>query len=327
MTNPNAANFSPVCLAKAPLWNARGYARAANVLTFEEIEAEAVARCTADGQAVVATAADYDLTANVGPDVVTRPNQPLDPAQLGLVRVSAVTFWETNWDPINMTTTDGSDTVWVNGMHIVTSTGRDIIVSRAEAKVECPGEEPTETVTPTDTETPEIPAACRPTPGNEPSGEIILGTNGPDAIAGTPRDDIICALDGDDLVDALDGDDLVILGRGDDEAEGGGGKDTIHGDEGNDSMSGGLFHDLLIGGAGDDQMKGNRGIDTLRGNKGADTLQGGAADDVLRGGSGNDSLRGYNGDDLLNGDKGVDQCIPGRGRDIMRNCERVRQPR
>lgn len=324
-TDPNKAGFSPVCLATSPLWNGRGYAEALDVLgVFEEVEGEAVARCNSNRELIVSSGADYDLTEVTGPASPDRPNQPLDPLTLGLVGVSAVTFWETNWDPKTNTTTDGSDTVWVNGLHIITSTGRDIIVSHAEATAECPAE-PTPTPTPTETEEeppPDIPAACRPSPGREPSGLIIIGTQGPDAIAGTERDDIICTLGGDDLVDGLDGADLIILGSGNDEAEGGGGKDTIHGEAGNDSINGGLLHDLLIGGDGSDQLKGNRGIDTLRGNDGADTLQGGEGDDVLRGGAGNDSLRGFNGNDLLNGDEGFDQCIPGRGRDRVRNCER-----
>ena|GEM_PF-6261682 len=315
VTNPNAANFSPVCRAKAPLYNAHGYARAVNASGFEEVEAEAVARCTEDGKLRVATGADYDLTGVQR--VPARPNQPLSVAIAG---ISSATFWETNWDPVTNTTTDGSDTVWVNGLHLITSTGRDIIISHAEATLDCPGDEPSPTPTPTDT-IPDIPLACQPTPGREPSGLIIIGTQGPDAVAGTERDDIICTLAGDDLVDGLGGADLIILGSGSDQAEGGGGKDTIHGEEGNDSMNGGTGNDLLIGGADNDQMKGNRGIDTLRGNTGADTLQGGNGDDVLRGGDGNDSLRGFNGNDLLNGDAGFDQCIPGRGRDRVKNCE------
>jgi len=317
VTNPNAANFSPVCRATSPLWHARGWARAVNVAGLvEEIRAEAVARCTEDGRLRVATGAAFGPTSSFNSNA-QRPNQRL---QVSSVGIAAVTFWETNWDPISNTTTDGSDTVWVNGLHIITSTGRDLIFSHAEATADCPAEP--ETPTPTDsTPTIEPPAACTPTPGREPSGLIIIGTQGPDAVAGTERDDIICTLGGDDLVDGLGGADLIILGSGNDEAEGGGGKDTIHGEEGNDSMSGGLFHDLLIGGEGNDQMKGTRGIDTLRGNQGADTLQGGDGDDVLRGGKGNDSLRGYNGDDLLNGDAGFDQCVAGRGRDRVKNCE------
>lgn len=320
VTDPEDEDFSPVCFATTPLWNGHGYARAADTFLGEDIEAEAVARCTPDGKLRVATGAAFGLT-GVLASSTQRPNQRLDAIVAGS---SSVTYWETNWDPATNTTTDGSDTVWVNGLHIITSTGRDIILSRAEATADCPGEpEPTPTATATETEPPpDIPAACQPSPGNQPSGEIIIGTQGPDAIAGTPRDDIICTLAGDDLVDALAGKDLVILGSGDDEAEGGPDKDTIHGDEGDDSMNGGLMHDLLIGGPGMDQMKGNRGNDTLRGNRGHDTLQGGNGADLLRGGRGNDSLKGFNGNDILNGDAGFDQCVGGRGNDRIKNCER-----
>lgn len=312
VTDPEDPEFSPTCLATLPLWNSHGYAMASDVLGAD-VESEAVARCTEAGQLEVATAAEYGLTGLLASSTA-EPNQEL--VIPVIADVSAVKFWETNWDPVTNTTTDGSDTVWVNGLHIITSTGRDIIVSHSEATADCgedtgpsPGPEP-------------IPAACTPAPGQEPSGQVIIGTQGPDAISGTQQDDIICTLGGDDLASGLGGDDLIILGSGDDEAMGGGGKDTIHGDDGNDSMNGGLFHDLLIGGKGADQMKGNRGNDTLRGGRGADTLQGGNGDDVLRGGRGHDSLKGFNGNDILNGDRGVDQCIGGRGRDRVKNCER-----
>lgn len=314
VTDPEDPEFSPTCLATFPLWNSHGYAMATDVLG-EDVQAEAVARCTADGELEVATGADYGLLGTLASST-DEPNQHLSiPVLAG--EVSAVIYWETNWDPITNSTTDGSDTVWVNGLHIVTSTGRDIILSHAEATADCGGDDGGPSPGPDP-----IPAACTPAPGTEPSGQVIIGTQGPDAIVGTPRDDIICTLAGDDIASGLDGQDLIILGSGDDEGSGGGAKDTIHGDAGSDSLNGGLQHDLLIGGTGADQMKGNRGNDTLRGGRGPDTLQGGNGDDLLRGGRGHDSLKGYNGDDILNGDQGVDQCKPGRGRDFVRNCER-----
>jgi Ca2+-binding RTX toxin-like protein len=64
---------------------------------------------------------------------------------------------------------------------------------------------------------------------------VIVGTDGVDALLGTPANDLIIALGGDDYV------------------YGGGGRDTILGGEGNDVIGGGPGDDCILGGPGDDE--------------------------------------------------------------------------
>lgn len=128
----------PRCIATLPLWNARGYARTLHddlLGIIDEVESEALARCE-NGQVLVSTGARFGLvTGFVNPDT-EQPNQELD---LSVAGGGVVTFWETNWDPETNTTTDGSDTVYVNGLHISTPVD-DIIVAHSEATATCPGQ-------------------------------------------------------------------------------------------------------------------------------------------------------------------------------------------
>jgi hypothetical protein len=138
--NPPCADFDPAthqtCITNKPLWNGRGYAKALDLMgSIEEVQAEAVARCDANGVTEFATGAAYTLAGDLQGDA-SQPNQNLNPLALGLAESSTVIFWETNWDPATGTTTDGSDTVYVNGMHIITPT-EDIIISHAEASSDC----------------------------------------------------------------------------------------------------------------------------------------------------------------------------------------------
>ncbi len=64
---------------------------------------------------------------------------------------------------------------------------------------------------------------------------VIIGTEGDDALLGTPANDLIMALGGNDYV------------------YGGGGRDTILGGAGNDLMFGGPGDDCVNGGAGYDE--------------------------------------------------------------------------
>ncbi len=141
-TPPTTPTGPTTCLAPLPLWHSRGYARATSG-TLRDFEAEAVARCV-DGRVSVMTGARFGIVGGLINNDVRRPNQPLDPLQLGLVETATVTFWETNWDPRTNTTTDGSDTVWVNALHIITPS-EEIIVSHAEATAACPGADATGT--------------------------------------------------------------------------------------------------------------------------------------------------------------------------------------
>ncbi len=137
VTNPTATTFTgPHCRATLPLWHSRGYARAVLaplIATSGDIFAEAVARCE-NGKEIFSTGAR--LTGTIGGLSADRqkPNQPLS---LPIGGGAVATYWETNWDPRTNSTTDGSDTVWVNGLHIITPVD-DIILSHAEASADCP---------------------------------------------------------------------------------------------------------------------------------------------------------------------------------------------
>lgn len=134
-TDPNeGADFTgPTCLATLPLWHARGYAFVLNGFIVDA-EAEAAARCI-DGRAEYVTGARFtDLTTLIGADTEVGPNQQF--SLLGLLGGSVITFWETNWDPKTNTTTDGSDTVYVNAARIQTP-AEEIILGHAEASVRC----------------------------------------------------------------------------------------------------------------------------------------------------------------------------------------------
>ncbi|MFN2594114.1 MAG: hypothetical protein ABR579_04410, partial [Actinomycetota bacterium] len=114
-----AADPAPKCVTNTPLWNARGYAKAFDIGmgSAHEAESEAVGRCVGNNPQYE-TAARGDFSGSAVPDS-TQPNQPID---LGIGGGAVVTFWETNWDPRTDQTTDGSNTVFVNAIHIVTPT-------------------------------------------------------------------------------------------------------------------------------------------------------------------------------------------------------------
>jgi LPXTG-motif cell wall-anchored protein len=125
--------------------NARGYAAVenlaalpGNLLTADAVEAEAVARCT-NNEMKFATAArvtDIHVAGVTLPQVITPTvNQVLvDLPLLGL----KVVLWETNWNPSTGGTTDGSDTVFVNALHVTQSLlGIDLVTSHAEATGTC----------------------------------------------------------------------------------------------------------------------------------------------------------------------------------------------
>ena len=151
----NCEDFDPTvgatCGVTLPIWNGHGYVRALDAPFGDEIVAEAVARCTGTEVEFMTGAAFSPIAGGAQADP-SQPNQPID---LSLGGGSTATFWETNWDPATNTTTDGSDTVFVNGLHIVTPT-EDIIISHAEATADCLDPEPTPSepvVTPTPPDT------------------------------------------------------------------------------------------------------------------------------------------------------------------------------
>lgn len=137
VTDSTAADYTgPSCFATLPLWNARAYTKTLNVLTLDELESEAVARCEG-GEVLYSTATAYGPVAGELVANPEEPNQRLNPGGLGLSDSAVVTSWETNWDPRNNKTTDGSDTVWVNALHIQTPT-EDVVIGHAEATATCP---------------------------------------------------------------------------------------------------------------------------------------------------------------------------------------------
>lgn len=122
-------------------WNSRGYAivedlRAlSDALTAEVIESESTVSCV-NGQPQFATGSqivNLSLNGQAIPVLNPEPNQVLFD-QLGI----RIVMWETNWNPATKGTTDGSDTVFANALHVTDSnTDTDLIVSHSEATASC----------------------------------------------------------------------------------------------------------------------------------------------------------------------------------------------
>jgi hypothetical protein len=127
--------------------NARGYAAVENLaalpgglLTADAVEAEALARCTGGGItfSTASRVTDIKVAGLTLPQVISpKPNQVLvDNALLGL----KIVLWETNWDPSTGGTADGSDTVFVNALHVTQPLlNIDLVASHAEATGNCAG--------------------------------------------------------------------------------------------------------------------------------------------------------------------------------------------
>lgn len=130
------AAHGPTCLATLPLWNAEGFTYWDDTVIAVDaldIQADAVARCE-KGEVEFGTGATFDGLLHF-PVNTQRPNQQADIA-LGIPG-GLITYWETNWDPLTDSTTDGSDTVYVNGAHIRSGVD-NIIIAHAEATADCP---------------------------------------------------------------------------------------------------------------------------------------------------------------------------------------------
>lgn len=117
-------------------WHSRGFAITEDLvaitgqLTADVIEAESTAGC--DGNTPVFGSAARIVNLSLGgqdiPVLNPSPNQVLiDQAGIKIV------FWETNWDPGTGGTTDGSDTVFSNAIHVTAPAGIDLVVSHSEA--------------------------------------------------------------------------------------------------------------------------------------------------------------------------------------------------
>lgn len=117
-------------------WNSRGYAivedleAVSDTITADVIESESTVNCTGT-RATFATAtriANLSVGGTDVPVVDASPNEVVFD-QLGI----RIVFWETNWNPGTGATTDGSDTVFANALHVTAPGDIDLVVSHSEA--------------------------------------------------------------------------------------------------------------------------------------------------------------------------------------------------
>lgn len=118
-------------------WNARGYAIVEDLSAISDnveadvLESESVAACDGD-QVVFGSAARLDNVTLAGSSISAlnpTPNEVVVDDLLGIT----VVMWETDWDPATNGTTDGSDTVFTNALHVTAPLGVDLVVSHSEA--------------------------------------------------------------------------------------------------------------------------------------------------------------------------------------------------
>ena len=95
--------------------------------------------------------------------------------------------------------------------------------------------------------------------------DIIVGTQGADAITGDRGEEMILGGAGDDTIVTGDNQDRAAGGAGDDTITGGGDEDFLYGGAGNDQATGGGDGDvyLFIAGEGRDSFSGGSGSDTI----------------------------------------------------------------
>ncbi|MGI8775363.1 MAG: thrombospondin type 3 repeat-containing protein [Actinomycetota bacterium] len=347
-TDPAEEDFSDVCLATLPLWNGRGYAEAfEDVLLGEHIEAEALARCNSEGVLEVATGAAFTDPESLLIGDTTQPNQPLD---VILATVSAVTFWETNWDPETNTTTDGSDTVWVNGLHIITSTGEDIVLARAEATADCVNDQDGDGI-PDDKDN--CPTVNNPDQKDTDGDGIGDACDDDDDNDGIPDDQDNCPTvfnpdqkdtDGDGIGDACDdtpGEELPQCSDGldndgdgfidmedpnctspEDDDESGFVPKACRVQPGQEPSGrvivGSENADVITGTDRDDLICSRGGDDIVDGLDGDDLIVLGKGDDQGSGGGGKDQIQGGAGNDTINGGGHNDIITGGAGNDQIK---------
>ncbi len=95
-----------------------------------------------------------------------------------------------------------------------------------------------------------------------PTGVVLVGTAGPDALTGTSGADIICGMGGNDTISGLGGNDYLDGGGGNDSIIGGPGADRLNGGPGNDTLcakDGVVGNDTLNGGSGTDGYRADPG--------------------------------------------------------------------
>lgn len=126
-------------------WNATGHAvtedlqAVTDLVMADVVESESVAACEGNTTTFGSAARIVNLVVS-GTSIVLpepAPNQVLvDQAGIRVI------FWETNWDPATGGTTDGSSTVFTNGIHVTAPLGIDLIVSHSEATAACAAAQP-----------------------------------------------------------------------------------------------------------------------------------------------------------------------------------------
>jgi RTX calcium-binding nonapeptide repeat (4 copies) len=342
-------------------WNARGYAHTTNLnvgslgpglptLSASVLNAEAVSACV-NGSLVHGSAAQVAGLSLITPPAVpglpgtpipitspsaTQPNQVLLDA-LGI----KLTFWETNWNPVTLGTTNGSSTVFTNAVHLVTPLG-DVIISHAESTAQCGTPPP-----------PPGGAQCEDGVDNDGDGQIDMADpecssptdNSEDGSGGdTPRCQDGIDNDGDGLIDLDDPD----CSSPTDDSEDDNGGDTPRCSDGIDNDGDGLI-DLddpdcsspeddsessngggggnlprpcrkagaIVGTSGKDRLKGTPGRDIICGLAGRDVIRGRGGADKIFGHKGNDKMFGQGGKDKIRGKGGKDRFKGGRGRDRL----------
>ncbi len=128
------------------------------------------------------------------------------------------------------------------------------------------------------------------------TGSFTLTVNG----EGQPQN-VIIGTEGSNILMGTDGDDAITAYGGADYSFGRDGADVIDGGEGSDYLFGGNDTDVLNGGEGNDTLFGDAGDDILIGDKGNDRLTGGAGDDtfVFRSGFGHDTMLDFGAGDVI----------------------------
>lgn len=169
-----------VMIAAAPgapdKWNSRGHAITEDLgavtdqILADVIESESAATCDGNDPVFGSAARIVNLSVAGTPIVIPppAPNQVIVDAA-GIT----ITFWETNWDPATGGTTDGSSTVFTNGVHIIAPGGIDLIVSHSEATAACTAAQPadSECEDGTDNNDPEDSLADQDDPGCHSDGD------------------------------------------------------------------------------------------------------------------------------------------------------------
>lgn len=126
-------------------FNSRGYAITEDLealqdtLTADVIESESLTRCVGDQERFGSAMRLVNLSLNGQPIDIPADPQP-NTVLLDALGIRIV-MWETNWNPATNGTTDGSDTVFTNALHVTAPGDIDLVVSHSEATASCGGDD------------------------------------------------------------------------------------------------------------------------------------------------------------------------------------------